>query len=225
VEIAREQVPVIQKRLIRETRLAGKPVITATQMLESMTHNPSPTRAEASDVANAIFDGTDAIMLSAETATGNYPVESVAVMKRIANIVEVSQDFRSVLDSVRPAPLPTIQDAIARAACEVAEALRCRNIVVFTQSGSSVRRIVRNRPVSRIIALTPNAKVRLQLNLAFGVYPVQVPIIKNTDEMVDLALQIVRDHEQIRSGDRIVIAAGVPFGSSGTTNLVRVEEV
>jgi pyruvate kinase len=164
-------------------------------------------------VANAIFDGTDAVMLSGETAVGSYPVESVAVMKKIAKTVEVSPDFHSIQDAVRPTPLAAIQDAIARAAFEGAEALRCRNIVVFTQTGSSVWRIVRNRPVRRVVALTPNPRARLQLNLAFGVYPVEVPIIQNTDEMVEWAIKTVRDHNLIRPCDRIVIAAGVPFGN------------
>ncbi len=168
VEMPLEEVPIVQKRLILRAIAAGKPVITATQMLESMVQNPSPTRAEASDVANAIFDGTDAVMLSAETAAGAYPVEAVAMMARIAKAVEASPEFLQKLNVLRPAPTPTTQDAIAQAADDIVEAVGARAIVVFTATGGSARRIARTRPQVPILALTPSPEVERQLALVWG---------------------------------------------------------
>ncbi len=225
VEMEPEQVPPVQKRLIGQARAAGKPVVTATQMLESMIQNPRPTRAEASDVANAIFDGTDAVMLSAETASGRWPVESVEMMERIATVVESTSEFRDVIHALRPKPLHTTQDAIAAAACEVAQNRPTAAIVVFTSSGSSAWRVARIRPPVPILALTPNEHVCNQLAVAFGVMTAFGPDPKDTDEMVRMAVQKAVEKGLASTGERIVIAAGVPFGVSGTTNMIRVEKV
>lgn len=225
VEMPLEEVPIVQKRLILRCIAAGKPVITATQMLESMVQNPSPTRAEASDVANAIFDGSDAVMLSAETAAGAYPVEAVAMMARIARVVESSPEFLQKLNVLRPAPTPTTQDAIAQAADDVVEAVGAKAIVVFTATGSSARRIARTRPQVPILALTPNPEVERQLALVWGVLPHLAPDPQDTDDMVRIALEEVKRFGLAQVGERVVIAAGVPFGVRGTTNLLRVERV
>lgn len=225
VEMPLEEVPIMQKRLILKAIAAGKPVITATQMLESMVQNPSPTRAEASDVANAIFDGTDAVMLSAETAAGAYPVEAVATMARIARVVESSPEFLQKLNVLRPAPTPTTQDAIAQAADDIVEAVEAKAIVVFTATGSSARRIARTRPKVPILALTPNPEVERQLALVWGVLPHLAPDPQDTDDMVRIALEKAKACGLAQVGERVVIAAGVPFGVRGTTNLIRVERV
>jgi len=225
VEMPLEEVPIVQKRLILRCIAAGKPVVTATQMLESMVHNPSPTRAEASDVANAIFDGSDAVMLSAETAAGAYPVEAVAMMARIAGVVESSPEFLQKLNVLRPAPTPTTQDAIAQAADDVVEAVGAKAIVVFTATGSSARRIARTRPQVPILALTPSPEVERQLALVWGVLPHLAPDPQDTDDMVRIALREVKRFGLAQVGERVVIAAGVPFGVRGTTNLLRVERV
>ncbi|WP_457628026.1 pyruvate kinase [Oceanithermus sp.] len=225
VEMPPEEVPIVQKRLIRRTRAAGKPVVTATQMLESMIHQPNPTRAEASDVANAIFDGTDAVMLSAETAVGAYPVESVAMMARVARAVEASPEYQNAQRILRPEPEHNTQDAIALAATNVAESLPAKVVVVFTASGSSLWRVARYRPSVPILALTPNERVRRQLVLASGVYTVLAPDPTSTDEMVAEAVELVKAQGLAEPGDRIVITAGVPFGVRGSTNMVWVEQV
>ena len=224
VELPAEQVPVIQKRLIGKCQLAGKPVITATQMLESMILNPRPTRAEASDVANAIFDGTDAIMLSAETAAGKYPLEAVRMMDRIARNTEASAEYQRLIDAHRP-PQQTTQDAVALAACEVAATLGAAAIVCFTATGSTVARVSRNRPSTVIAAFTPSERVRNQLTLTWGVQPRLAADPKDSDDMVLIANQCSRESGLAEPGDRIVMTAGVPFGMHGTTNLIRVERV
>ncbi len=224
VEMPAEEVPVIQKQLIAKCIAAGKPVITATQMLESMITNARPTRAEASDVANAIFDGTDAVMLSAESASGAYPIEAVQMMNAIALNTEASQQYRQMYAGSAK-PENTTQDAVALAACEVADTLEAAAIVCFTATGSSAWRVARNRPDSLIAAFTPSEKVRNQLALARGVEPRFVPQIVNTDEMVSLAVKNVREANLAKAGDKIVIVAGVPFGMHGTTNMIRVERL
>lgn len=225
VEMPLEQVPVVQKRIILKAIQAGKAVITATQMLESMIKNPSPTRAEASDVANAIFDGTDAVMLSAETASGAYPQEAVAFMSRVARTVESSSEYRTRLNELRPLPTNLTADAIALAVDEVVESLGAKAIVTFTSTGSSARRIARTRPCVPILALTPNESVRNQLALVSDVYPMLAPDPQDTEDMVRLAIHSARETGLAQSGDRIVIAAGVPFGVRGTTNMLRVERL
>jgi pyruvate kinase len=225
VEMPPEEVPVVQKRLIGATHIAGKPVITATQMLESMVQHARPTRAETSDVANAIFDGTDALMLSAETAVGRYPVESVAMMRRVAEVVEESSAFEERRKLLRPAAAETTPDAIAEAACEIAETLSAGAVLVFTSSGASAWRIARNRPRVPVLALTPSPKVRSTLALAFGVRTELAPVVPDADQMVVRATELARQHGLAAVGERIVITAGVPFGVSGTTNLVWVARV
>jgi pyruvate kinase len=225
VEMPPEEVPVVQKRLIEATHEAGKPCITATQMLESMIHNPRPTRAETSDVANAIFDGSDAVMLSAETAVGDYPVEAVEMMRRVAEFVEASESFEARRRMFRPAARDTTPDAIAAAACEVAETLSARAILVFTSSGSSAWRVARNRPGMPVLALTPDPKVRAWLTLAFGLRAELAPVVSDSDEMVTMAMGHAQTHGMAAVGERIVITAGAPFGVEGTTNLVWVERV
>ena len=225
VEMPLEDVPLVQKRLIKRSVHAGKPVITATQMLESMVNSPTPTRAEVSDVANAIFDGTDAVMLSAETAVGRYPVEAVRVMDRVARDVEASPEYQERVAMLRPEPQHTARDAIALAAVDVAESLPAEAIVVFTASGSSAWRVVRFRPRVPIIALTPDPEVCRVLNLASGIFPRQAPDPKDTDDMVNLALGEVRGSGLVKPGAMLVITAGVPFGIPGTTNMLRVERL
>jgi len=224
VEMRPEQVPTIQKRLIRLCREAGKPVITATQMLESMISLPRPTRAEASDVANAIYDGTDAVMLSAESAAGQYPVESVAMMDRIAREAEASEHYALVQrQAVVDAELA--QDAIAFAACSIGERLEASVIVTFTSTGGAAARIAKNRPQLAILALTPNVQTRDQLALSWGVVPKLSEDPYDTDDMVRIANDELRMSGLADTGDRYVITAGVPFGVRGTTNMLRVERL
>ena len=223
VEMPPEQVPLIQKRLIETTHASGKPVITATQMLESMITHRQPTRAETSDVANAIFDGTDAVMLSAETAVGRYPVEAVEMMRRVAENVETSEEFLARLEALKPRSATTTRDAIARAACEIAETVSATAIMVFTASGASAWRVARSRPSLPVVALTPEPRVRHGLALAFGVRTELADVVQSSDEMVRVATERARRYGLGTTGDRIVITAGVPFGVEGTTNLVWVE--
>lgn len=222
VEMRAEQVPTIQKRLIRLCREAGKPVITATQMLESMISLPRPTRAEASDVANAIYDGTDAVMLSAESAAGLYPVESVAMMDRIAREAESSEHY-SMLQRQLVIDTTLAQDSIAYSACNIGAKLGGSAIVAFTSTGGAALRIAKNRPPLAILALTPNEFTRNQLALSWGVVPILSEDPRNTDDMVRIANKELKHSNLADIGDRYVITAGVPFGVQGTTNMLRVE--
>ncbi len=223
VEMAPERVPLIQKSLIRACLDAGKPVITATQMLESMIHSPTPTRAEASDVANAIYDGTDAVMLSAETAVGEYPVEAVAMMARIACSVETDAGYQKAMREHYPTPDNTTADAVSLAACQMAYNLSAQLIVTFTSSGTTALRVARNRPSSPILAITPNERAYRQLTVVWGVVPHMSDDIQSTDEMVVVSTVAIRKTNLADAGARFVITAGVPFGMRGTTNLIRVE--
>lgn len=223
VELAPERVPQIQKRLIRLCLEAGKPVITATQMLESMIDSPTPTRAEASDVANAIYDGTDAIMLSGETAVGSYPVEAVRMMDRIACSVESDDQYRAGMREHVPRPDETTADAVSYGACEMAFSLSAQLIVTFTSSGTTAARVSRNRPTAPILAITPNERAYQQMSVAWGVVPYQSADIESTDGMVEKSLDAIRDTKLVEPGARFVITAGVPFGMRGSTNLIRVE--
>ncbi len=225
VALPLHEIPLVQKRLIQKARKAGKPVITATQMLESMLHNPTPTRAEVTDVANAIFDGSDGVMLSAETAVGDYPVEAVEVMDRIARAVEASPEFQEGLVSRRPEPLPTPQDAVAYAAVDMAETLPAELIVVFTSSGTTAQRVARFRPRVPVLALTIEERVARQITMFFGVRSAVAPTPASTDDMVAIALRKAVDMGFARSGSRVVIVAGVPFGQRGSTNLIRLARV
>ncbi len=223
VELAPERVPQVQKRLIRESIEAGKPVVTATQMLESMIHAPTPTRAEASDVANAIYDGTDAIMLSGETAVGDYPVEAVEMMDRIARTVEHDEGYKAAIREHVPAPDDTTADAVSHGACEMAHSLSAGLIVSFTASGTTASRVSRNRPYAPILAITPSERSYRQLAVSWGVVPFYGDDIGSTDDMVDTSIAAIRTTGLLEPGERFVITAGVPFGKRGSTNLIRVE--
>lgn len=225
VEMLPEQVPGIQKTLIRKCREAGKPVITATQMLESMKDNSRPTRAEASDVANAIFDGTDAVMLSAESATGKYPIEAVQMMHRIAVQVENSQEYDKTRKLKMTSREP--QEAIAMSAFEIGRDLNASAVMTFTSSGGSSARIAKYRPPLAIVALTPYEHVRNQQTLLWGVQPVLSETPKDSDDMVRIAAAELRRKAWTQGNvlddeHRFVITAGVPFGVKGTTNMLRV---
>lgn len=224
VEMRPEQVPTIQKRLIRLCREAGKPVITATQMLESMIGLPRPTRAEASDVANAIYDGTDAVMLSAESAAGQYPVEAVSMMDRIAREAEASEHYE-LLQRQMVVETELAQDSIAFAACSIGEKLEAPAIVTFTSTGGAATRVAKYRPRLSILALTPNEQTRNQLALTWGVSPMLSEDPHDTDDMVRIANDELRKSGLADVGDRYVITAGVPFGVRGTTNMLRVERL
>ena len=223
VELPPERVPLIQKQLIQACMEAGKPVITATQMLESMVRNPTPTRAEASDVANAIFDGTDAVMLSAETAVGAHPVAAVEMMNRIALSVEGDPGFQRTMQDHVPSHDASTADAVALGAVEMAYNLEAQLIVTFTSSGSTSLRVSRNRPPTPILAITPSLRSLRQLSVAWGVVPYRSDDIHDTDEMVAVATEAIRATGLVEPGKRFMITAGVPFGMRGTTNLIRVE--
>lgn len=225
VEMPPEHVPLIQKDLIRASVEAGKPVVTATQMLESMVRNPTPTRAEASDVANAIYDGTDAIMLSAETAVGEYPVKAVEMMDRIARAVESDDDFHVRYRELAPMAEANTPDAVAIAAVEMSYNLRARLIVSFTASGNTAIRVARNRPLAPVLAITPSQRALRQLLLVWGVVPHFNEDIHDTEEMVQVAKDAIRELGLLRENDPFLITAGVPFGTRGTTNLIRVERL
>lgn len=225
VEIPAEEVPLVQKRMIEKCNRAGKPVITATQMLDSMQRNPRPTRAEASDVANAIFDGTDAIMLSGETAAGKYPVESVQTMSRIAERAESALHYREIFTKQANAQQTSVTEAISQAVANSALDLDAKAIVTSTESGYTARMVSKYRPKSPVIAVTPVEQVLRRLQLVWGVIPVKGVSASTTDEMFDIAVQGAMDSGHVRLGDTIVITAGVPVGRSGTTNLIKIHNV
>ena len=225
VEIPAEDVPLVQKFLIEKCNQAGKPVITATQMLDSMIRNPRPTRAEASDVANAIFDGTDAVMLSGETAAGKYPVESVETMARIANRTEEALDFETILEDFPPLMEHNVTDAISFSTCYTAQILNVSAIITSTQSGYTARMVSKFRPRAPIFAVTPKEKVANQLALTWGVYPLMAPPMNNTDDMFEAAVEVCLKAGYVQKGEMIVITAGIPVGVAGTTNLLRVHTV
>jgi pyruvate kinase len=222
VEIPPEDVPLVQKYLIERCNQAGKPVITATQMLDSMIRNPRPTRAEASDVANAILDGTDAIMLSGETAAGKYPVKAVETMARIALRTEEALDFETILEEFPSMMEQTVTDAISFSTCHTAQLLNVAAIVTPTQSGHTARMISKFRPRAPILAVTPNEKVANQLAMTWGVYPLLAPPVSTTDEMFGVTVEACLNTGYVKKGEMIVITAGIPVGVAGTTNLLRV---
>ena len=226
VEIPAEDVPIVQKMLIRRCNDVGKPVITATQMLESMMVNPRPTRAEATDVANAIMDGTDAIMLSGETASGKYPVEAVTMMATLARRTEAALSYEDVmLGRSGPCALITTTDAISHATVQVAHELNAAAIVTSTESGYTARMVSKYRPQAAIVAVTPKERIMRRLLLQWGVMPVFVPQSFNTDEMVSNAIAGAMESGWVKTGDLVVITAGVPVGITGTTNMIRVHTV
>lgn len=225
VEMAPEEVPSIQKRIIRECREAGKPVIVATQMLDSMISNPSPTRAEASDVATAIYDGVDAVMLSAESASGQYPSESVAMMDRIIIRVEQDDIYKQMLKASRPSPQASVADAITTSARHVAQTIDIAAIVTFTDSGATTLRAARERPDVSIIAATPNISSARQLSLVWGTHSVLTPDIHRFSEMVNKGCQVAFDEQFGKQGDMIIMIAGVPFAVAGGTNILRIAKI
>lgn len=220
VEIEPEKVPIYQKKIIQACNKAGKPVITATQMLDSMIRNPRPTRAETSDVANAIVDGTDAIMLSAETASGDYPIESVETMVRIARDVE-STDF---LASGTPDTVTSIAQAVAESSCRTAESLKAKAIVVFTRSGSTAALISAFRPSTPIIAFTASLEIRRRLSIYWGVHCTGVGIMEHTDQQIH-AVEKKLLATGFRNGDLVVITMGIPIETRGSTNLMKVHKL
>lgn len=225
LEIPIEEVPLAQKRIIGEANSAGKPVITATQMLESMVANPTPTRAEASDVANAIIDGTDAVMLSGETAVGRYPVESVAVMARIAARAEESLSFDEILGQKRILSKHTVTDAISFATCTTAQDLGAAAIITATTTGYTARMVAKYRPRPPVVAVIPSKRVVRRLTIVRGVLPLLVGKIENTDQMIQGAVEAALGAQYVKAGDLVVITAGVPVGVHGTTNLLKVHTV
>ncbi|MCM1145222.1 MAG: pyruvate kinase [Blautia sp.] len=225
VEIPCEEVPVIQKMIIKKVYEVGKQVITATQMLESMVKNPRPTRAEAADIANAVYDGTSAIMLSGETAAGAYPVEAVKMMVRIAERTEQDIDYRKRFFARDRKANPDITDAICHAACTTALDLNARAIVTVTKSGRSAKMVAGYRPVSEIIGCTTSEKVCRQLGLTWGVNPILIQEEKDVFDLFDHAIQAAKERNLLEKGDIAVIPSGVPIGMSGTTNMLKVQVV
>ena len=224
VEIPIENVPAVQKMIIQKCNEAGKPVVTATQMLDSMMRNPRPTRAEVSDVANAIYDGTDAIMLSGESANGTYPVESVKTMAKIAETAEAGLKYEVAVSSAKN-HIPAIAGVISRATCNAAAELEASAILSSTQSGATAKRLSQCRPECPIVAITPCDKVAKQLVFSWGVYPILADKMESTDEMMDKAVAIAKENSFVKSGDTVVIAAGVPVDKIGATNLMKVSVV
>jgi pyruvate kinase len=222
VEMPPEDVPSVQKQVIHACRLAGKPVIVATQMLESMITAPTPTRAEASDVATAVYEGADAVMLSAETAVGQYPIEAVTMMDRIARRVQEDPLYFATLDSGRMQPEHTDRDAISAAACQVADTIGAAAIVSFTSSGATALRAARERPAAPILAVTPHIGTARRLALVWGAHCVHLADIKNFNDMVQKAVRVAHREEIAGPGQRVVITAGVPFGTPGSTNVLRI---
>ncbi len=225
VEIDMQYIPVIQKKLIKKTYRAGKVVITATQMLDSMIRNPRPTRAETTDVANAIYDGTSAIMLSGETAIGKYPVEAVKTMASIAEHTENDIDYVKRLDNMNFDSRMDVSNAISHATCTTAHDLRATAIIALTYSGTTARQLSRFRPACPIIAPTLSKKARRQLNLSWGVYPIPSEERANSDELFEHAVECSRTTGLINDGDLVVITGGSPIGIAGTTNLMKVHLV
>lgn len=225
VELPPEDVPAIQKRIVRACQRAGKPVVIATQMLDSMVHSPTPTRAEASDVATAVYDGADTVMLSAETAVGDYPVETVAMMSRIIERVERDPLYREMTDARRLAPEATASDAITVAARQVADTISAAAIVTFSSTGSTTLRCARERPAVQVLGLTPRIETARRLAITWGVHSKLTPDLASFRDMVTTAVERASSEGIAEAGDRIVITAGVPFGTPGATNILRIATV
>ncbi|MFL4993054.1 MAG: pyruvate kinase [Microvirga sp.] len=222
VEMPLEKVPGIQKRIIRAARRLGKPVVVATQMLESMITSPVPTRAEVSDVATAVYDGADAVMLSAESASGQYPIDAVATMSRIAEEVEQDQNYWSIMRTLNAAPEATGSDAIAAASHQITDTLNIKTVAAWTFSGSTAFRIARERPNSTVIALTPSVNTARRLALVWGVHSIRTKDASDIDDMAFRACKFALREGYSSVGDRIIIVAGMPFGTPGATNMVRI---
>ena len=221
IEIPAEDVPIVQKLLIHKCNSVGKPVITATQMLESMIKNPVPTRAEVSDIANAIIDGTDAIMLSEETTLGDFPVEAVKIMTRIALRVEGEVYTRDTIAEYEKSH--GVTDVVSQSAVRAAHNVGASMIVALTRSGRTARMLARYRPAERILALSDGEDNAHKLMLSFGCYPMVVPTFKTVDEILNIVRKVTMDNELVKKGDKVVIVAGMPFGSSSETNFILVE--
>jgi pyruvate kinase len=222
VEMPLEKVPGIQKQLTRAARRAGKPVVVATQMLESMITAPVPTRAEVSDVATAVYEGADAVMLSAESAAGQYPVQAVTMMNRIIEEVESDPLYRGILQAQRAEPEATGSDAIAAAARQIAETLDLSAIVCWTSSGATALRMARERPKPPIVAISPNMATGRRLAVVWGVHCVVAEDASDQDDMVNRASRITFREGFAKAGQRIIIVAGIPLGTPGATNMVRI---
>jgi len=225
VDIPLERVPMVQKEIIQKCNLAGKPVITATQMLESMINAARPTRAEVTDIANAIFDGTDATMLSAETSVGKYPIPAVTIMARIAREAESKLPYEQILLERGRQLGHKTDELISYSACHTAYSLNAKAIVAFTQSGSTAGRVAKYRPKTPILAITPDCNVCRRLLLRWGVHPIRIPKQKSIDELFATGVQLVKEMKIAKSGDLIVITGGIPIGVAGSTNLLKVEKV
>jgi pyruvate kinase len=225
VELNPEEVPPLQKKIVNATRLTGKPVIVATQMLESMIESPAPTRAEVSDVANAVYDGADAVMLSAETAAGDWPEEAVLMMANIARQVEQDETYLARVRMLETPPDATTADAMAHACMTIADTVKISAITVFTSSGSSARRVARERPAVPVMVLTPSVAVARRVALLWGAHPVATKDIGSFEEMIAKGKRMALRHGFGGSGSRLAVMAGVPFGQSGATNLVHVVNV
>jgi pyruvate kinase len=222
VELPPEAVPPAQKRIVETARRMGKPVVVATQMLESMITSPSPTRAEVSDVATAIYDGADAVMLSAESAAGAWPAESVGMMDRIAVSVEADPGYAARMHFTETRADPTTADALSEAAFDIAKTVSAAAIICFTLSGSTARRIARERPSVPILVLTPKTETARRLGLLWGAHAVKTRDVASFEEMVDKAKRMALRHNLAKGGDRVIIMAGVPFGTPGSTNVLHV---
>jgi len=222
VESPPEQVPILQKKIVQTCRHYGKPVVVATQMLESMINAPAPTRAEASDVATAIYDGADAVMLSAETAVGAYPGNAVSIMDKIIQSVERDDVYQRIMDAQREPPENAAADAICAAARQVSSTIGARAIVTFTSSGSTTLRAARQRPTVPILCLTADRRVARRMALVWGAHAVKTPDISSFADMVKKGCTVARSDEFAHAGERVVIIAGVPFGTPGTTNILRI---
>lgn len=225
VEIETEAVPIIQKKIIKKCNIAGKTVITATQMLDSMIRNPRPTRAETNDVANAVLDGTSAVMLSGETASGKYPLKSVVTMRKICEYTESTVDHNEILENRIKDVENSMTNSIGRSACVIARDLAANAIITATTSGNTSRAIAKFRPETPIIASTPFEKIKNQLSLVWGVRPVKVLNFKDTDNLIDASMEVAVKKGFLKSGDLVVLTAGVPTGIAGSTNLLKIENV
>ncbi len=225
VELALEQVPVVQRKIITTARALGKPVIVATHMLESMIDAPTPTRAEASDVATAIYQGADAVMLSAETAVGRHPATAVAIMDRIISAAEGDPTYPDYYTRTLLRPKGTVNDAISQSVRGIAEVLSCKAVLGFTKSGSTVQRIARERPPCPIIGLTPEARVASRLALTWGVTPIVMSDPKSFDDMLGTTQRVAKEHAGAVPGDKIIITAGIPFGRPGTTDTLKIATI
>lgn len=215
----------MQKEIIRKCNKAGKPVITATQMLESMVNSATPTRAEVTDVANAIFDGTDAVMLSGETAAGKYPVQAVKMMDSIARATERKLEYALMLEQREDWLEPDTDEVIGYSACHTAYQLRAAAIVAFTKSGSTAQRVSKYRPKEMVLALTPDERVCGKLTLCWGILPVQTEQPSTVDELFELGSKFAESLGIAKSGDLIIITGGIPIGVAGATNLLKVERI